>query len=179
MKWPSSGWAAPSSEELWNKTAEQLTWKPFKEAIADAGIEKKDIDAAWFATIFDAENVGKSAVRLATTLKLPYIPVTRIENFCASGTEAFRAACYAVNLRGRPTLPWPLGCEKLKDTGYGGLPDFGTLLERNNRIMLPNFTAPGDLPRRQRPTLQNTDLRRRRENVLWRTFPQRVTTTGP
>jgi acetyl-CoA C-acetyltransferase len=128
--------------ELWNRTAEELIVEAFEEAIADAGIEKKDINAAWFATIFDAENVGKSAVRLATTLKLPYIPVTRIENFCASGTEAFRAACYAV-ASGAADIALALGCEKLKDTGYGGLPDFGTLLGTDNRITLPNFTAPG------------------------------------
>jgi acetyl-CoA C-acetyltransferase len=128
--------------ELWNKTAEDLIVEAFQEAIADAGIEKKDINAAWFATVFDAENVGKSAVRMATTLKLPYIPVTRIENFCASGTEAFRAACYAV-ASGAADIALALGCEKLKDTGYGGLPDFGTLLGTDSRIMLPNLTAPG------------------------------------
>lgn len=128
--------------ELWNKTAENLIVEAFAEAIEDAGIEKKDIDAAWFATVFDEVNVGKSAVRLATTLKLPYIPVTRIENFCASGAEAFRAACYAV-ASGAADIALALGCEKLKDTGYGGLPEFGQLLGSDNRILLPDVTAPG------------------------------------
>ena len=128
--------------ELWNKTAEDLIVEAFMEALTDAGIDKKDINAAWFATEFDAENVGKSAVRLATTLKLPYIPVTRVENFCASGTEAVRAACYAV-ASGAADIALALGCEKLKDTGYGGLPDFGQLLGTDNRIILPNITAPG------------------------------------
>ena len=81
-------------------------------------------------------------MRLATTLKLPYIPVTRVENFCASGTEAVRAACYAV-ASGAADIALALGCEKLKDTGYGGLPDFGQLLGTDNRIILPNITAPG------------------------------------
>ena len=86
--------------------------------------------------------MGKSAVRLATTLKLPYLPVTRIENFCASGAEAFRAACYAV-ASGAADIALALGCEKLKDTGYGGLPEFGQLLGSDNRIFLPDVTAPG------------------------------------
>jgi acetyl-CoA C-acetyltransferase len=128
--------------ELWNKSAEDLIVEAFMEAMTDAGIDKKDIDAAWFATEFNEENVGKSAVRLATTLKLPYIPVTRVENFCASGTEAVRAACYAV-ASGAADIALALGCEKLKDTGYGGLPDFGQLLGTDNRIMFPNLTAPG------------------------------------
>jgi acetyl-CoA C-acetyltransferase len=128
--------------ELWGKTAEDLIVEAYQEAIADAGIEKKDIDAAWFATVFDEVNVGKSAVRLATTLKLPYLPVTRIENFCAAGTEAFRGACYAV-ASGAADIALALGCEKLKDTGYGGLPDMGQLLGIDNRIRFPNLTAPG------------------------------------
>ena len=36
------------------------------------------------------------SARRAVTLRLPYIPVTRVENFCATGTEAFRGAVYAV-----------------------------------------------------------------------------------
>ena len=54
-------------------------------------------------------------------LRLPFIPVTRVENYCASGTEAFRGAAYAV-ASGACDIALALGCEKLKDTGYGGLP---------------------------------------------------------
>jgi acetyl-CoA C-acetyltransferase len=36
-----------------------------------------------------------------------------------------------------------LGVEKLKDTGYGGLPDFGTLMGTESRITSTNMTAPG------------------------------------
>lgn len=128
--------------EHWGRTAEDLILEAYEEAMGDAGIDKRDLDAAWFGTVFDEENVGKSAVRLATTLKLPYLPVTRIENFCASGTEAFRGACYAV-ASGSADIALALGCEKLKDTGYGGLPDFGQLLGTDNRILMPNLTAPG------------------------------------
>jgi acetyl-CoA C-acetyltransferase len=128
--------------ELWNKSAEDLILEAFTAAVSDSGIDKKNIDAAWFATVFDEENVGKSAVRLASTLKLPYIPVTRTENFCASGTEAFRGACYAV-ASGAADIALAIGCEKLKDTGYGGLPDFGSLLGTDNRVLFPNVTAPG------------------------------------
>jgi acetyl-CoA C-acetyltransferase len=80
---------------------------------------------------------------LSLTLRLPFIPVTRVENFCATGTEAFRGAVYAV-ASGAYDICLALGVEKLKDTGYGGLPSFvgsdsGTLTWQ----WFPNITAPG------------------------------------
>ena len=39
---------------------------------------------------------GSSGLTLSRPLKIDYKPVTRVENFCATGSEAFRNACYAV-----------------------------------------------------------------------------------
>lgn len=128
--------------EHWDRSAESLVLEAFEEATGDAGIEKKDIDAAWLSTCFDEVNVGKSAIPLAAALKLPYLPVTRVENFCASGTEAIRAACYAV-ASGACDMALAVGVEKLKDIGYGGLPDFSQLRGIYNRLIFPNQTAPG------------------------------------
>ncbi len=128
--------------ELWDKGAEDLMVEAFKEAIEDAGIEPREIQAAWLSTCYEEISIGKSAMPLSTTLKFPFIPVTRVENLCASGTEAFRAACYAV-ASGAYDIVLALGVEKLKDTGYGGLPapqfTRGTL----NRMIIPNITPPG------------------------------------
>ena len=107
--------------ERWDKGAEELMVEAFEECLIDAGIEAKQIDAAWFGTCMEEVSVGKSAIPLATTLRLPFIPVTRVENYCATGTEAFRGACYAV-ASGAYDICLALGVEKLKDTGYGGLP---------------------------------------------------------
>jgi len=128
--------------EHWDRSAESLVVEAFEEALGDAGIEKKDIDAAWLSTCFDEVNVGKSAIPLAAALKLPYLPVTRVENFCASGTEAIRAACYAI-ASGSCDVALAVGVEKLKDIGYGGLPDFSQLRGIYNRLIFPNQTAPG------------------------------------
>jgi acetyl-CoA acetyltransferase len=84
--------------------------------------------------------VGKSAVPLAMTLRLPYIPVTRVENYCATGTEALRGAVYAV-ASGAADIALALGVEKLKDTGYGGLPQRGR--GALNDLFWPNLSAPG------------------------------------
>ena len=45
---------------------------------------------------FEEQHVGKSGIPLSVALRLGNVPVTRVENYCASGTEAFRGAVYAV-----------------------------------------------------------------------------------
>src|SRR4029079_1298620 len=82
--------------ERWDMDASDLMVEAYTEAVADAGIETKQIDAAWLATAIEEQHVGKSAVPLAVALRLPFIPVTRVENYCASGTQAFPGAGYAV-----------------------------------------------------------------------------------
>jgi acetyl-CoA C-acetyltransferase len=126
--------------ERWDSDAPDLMVEAYAEALADAGIETKQIDAAWLATAIEEQHVGKSAVPLATALRLPFIPVTRVENFCASGTEAFRGAVYAV-ASGAADIALALGVEKLKDTGYGGLPQRGRGVLNN--MTWPNLSAPG------------------------------------
>jgi len=131
--------------ELWDKSPEDLMIDAFKEVIQDAGIEKKDIQAAWQGgPEFNPGSVGDSALPLSQTLKLPFIPVTKVENMCASGTEAFRGACYAV-ASGSCDIAMALGMEKLKDTGYGGLPEFShwSTIGTKHRIIGANQTAPG------------------------------------
>jgi acetyl-CoA C-acetyltransferase len=128
--------------EHWDRSAESLAVEAFGEAMDDAGIEKKDINAAWLSTCFDEGNVGKSAIPLAAALKLPYLPITRVENLCASGSDAIRGACYAV-ASGACDIALAVGVEKLKDIGYGGLPDFSQLRGIYNRQIFPNQTAPG------------------------------------
>ncbi len=126
--------------ERWDAEAEDLIVEAYEEGLADAGIETNQIEAAWFATAIEEVHVGKSGLPLAMALRLPFIPVTRVENYCASGSEALRGAVYAV-ASGACDVALALGVEKLKDTGYGGLP-------QRNQGTLPsmwsaNLSAPG------------------------------------
>ena len=100
--------------ERWDKGVEDLIVEAAYEAFEDAGIEPKDIQAAWIGTVFS----GLSAITLAP-LQLQYIPVTRVENMCATGSEALRAASYAV-ASGVCDIALALGVEKLKDSGVTG-----------------------------------------------------------
>lgn len=125
--------------ERWDAGAEDLMVEAFAEAIADAGISRNDIDAAWLGCALDSINIGNSALPLAHGLRLPLVPVTRVENMCATGTEALRAASYAV-ASGAVKVGLALGVEKLKDTGYGGLPQMTKGL--HNDLWMPYGAAP-------------------------------------
>jgi acetyl-CoA C-acetyltransferase len=107
--------------ERWDMDADNLMVEAFDECIADAGIDVTQIDAAWLGVGFDAMNIGPSGLPLSIALRLPNIGVTKVENYCASGTESFRGAVYAV-ASGAADIALAMGVEKLKDTGYGGLP---------------------------------------------------------
>jgi len=129
--------------ERWDCGPEQLMIEAFQECIADAGIDKSQIQAAWFGQCYDEIGTGKGALGLPRTLQLPFIPVTRVENFCATGTEAFRGAVYAV-ASGACDIALAQGVEKLKDTGYGGLPAIDSVNSGSlTGQVMPNISAPG------------------------------------
>jgi acetyl-CoA C-acetyltransferase len=156
--------------ERWNTGAEGLMVEAFEEALADAGIELGQIDAAWLGSAVDDVNVGNSAIPLATALRLQRIPVTRVENMCATGTEALRAAVYAV-AAGACDIALALGVEKLKDTGYGGLPLRTKGLA--NDLWMPYGSAPGTFAQmasayEARHGLKHDDLKRAMAHVSWK-----------
>jgi acetyl-CoA C-acetyltransferase len=102
--------------ERWDASAGDLMVEATYEAYADAGIEPKDVQAAWLGTV----SSFRTGQPLAEALKLDYIPITRVENACATATDAFRNACYAV-AAGIYDIVLALGVEKLKDSGFSGL----------------------------------------------------------
>ncbi|UCG83122.1 MAG: acetyl-CoA acetyltransferase, partial [Dehalococcoidia bacterium] len=50
--------------ERWDKGPQGLMIEAVLEALEDAGIEKKDIEAAWSGTCYDEVSIGKSAIPL-------------------------------------------------------------------------------------------------------------------
>ncbi|WP_260287181.1 acetyl-CoA acetyltransferase [Peribacillus aracenensis] len=119
--------------EHFDKSVDDLLVEAAYEAFGDAGIEPTDIEAAWLGTMLS----GYAGFTLSGPLKTQFIPVTRVENMCATGSEAFRNACYAV-ASGAYDIVLAIGVEKLKDSGFSGLniprpPSDGTA---------PNISAP-------------------------------------
>jgi len=148
--------------ERWNDNPDDLMVEAYLEAMQDACIDATQIDAAWFSTHIDEVGTGKGGTPMSVALRLPNIAVTRVENFCAGGSEAFRGAVYAV-ASGAADIALALGVEKLKDTGYGGLPvgSAGTLLPQ----WMPNGSAPGNFAQlasayRQKHGISKEDLKR-------------------
>jgi acetyl-CoA C-acetyltransferase len=105
--------------ERWESGTADLLVESGFEALEDAGLEAKDIQAAWLGTQY--QNSGQI---LSRAMKFEYIPISRLENYCCTGTDAFRNACYAV-AAGIYDIVFVAGVEKLKDSGFSGLGDFG------------------------------------------------------
>jgi acetyl-CoA C-acetyltransferase len=103
--------------EHWDKSVDDLLVDAAQEALTSTGIAKGDVDAFWLGTLFS----GTSGLTLSRPLKIDYRPVSRLENYCATGSEAFRNACYAV-ASGAYDVVMAIGVEKLKDSGFSGLP---------------------------------------------------------
>jgi len=78
--------------EHWDKGPEDLLVDAAGEAYRSAGVDPDAVDAYWLGTM----GSGVSGLMLSEALKLPYKPVTRLENMCATGSEAIRNAAYAV-----------------------------------------------------------------------------------
>lgn len=106
--------------ENWTQSADDMLIDAAYEAMDSAGVAPVDIEAYWLGTQFS----GFSGLTLSIPLKANFRPVTRIENYCATGSDSFRNACYAV-ASGAYDLVMAAGVEKLKDSGFSGLPGIG------------------------------------------------------
>ncbi|MHA1301387.1 MAG: acetyl-CoA acetyltransferase [Candidatus Helarchaeota archaeon] len=109
--------------EQWKKNQYGLLREAAEGAFKDAGIQdpNKEIDAIWCGIQYYF--TGLSGGTAADAIKLYGKPVTRVENFCASGMDAFRNACYGV-ASGVNDVVLACGVEKLMDEGSAGLPGF-------------------------------------------------------
>jgi len=99
--------------ELYESSAEDLICDAVDEALADAGCARERIEAAWVGTVMST--FGGDA--LSDALKLFGRPMTRVQNYCASGMDAFRNACLAV-ASGQHDVALAVGFEKMRDGGY-------------------------------------------------------------
>ena len=156
--------------ERWDRGAEDLMAEAFDEALVDAGVERQQIEAAWYGCYGDSVSVGPSALPAAVALRLDGIPVSRVENMCTTGTEALRGAAYAV-AAGAVDIALAVGTEKLKDTGFGGLPPAfrGNL----NDMWLPCTSAPSNFAQlshgyEHKHGIQKDTIKRAMAHVSWK-----------
>ncbi|WP_041318725.1 thiolase C-terminal domain-containing protein [Mycolicibacter sinensis] len=82
-------------------------------ASVDKGLAKTDVQAAWFGALGTTD--GFPSGILADTLGLPDLPVTRVENSCATGNDAVRNALFGV-ASGAVDVALVIGADKLRET---------------------------------------------------------------
>ncbi len=149
---------------------DDLMFEAFTECLSDAGIGVETIQAAWYGNCVSGESMGGSATPMSVALRLPNIPVTRVENMCCTGTEAFRGAVYAV-AAGAVDIALALGIEKLKDTGFSGLPFIS--MGPKGDLWWSDFSAPGVFAQlasayAAKHNLPKEDLKRAMAHVSWK-----------
>ena len=130
------GMGCTSFGEFWDKDIVDLIVEASDEAFTDAGVTAKDMQAAWVG--YTVQDNAMTGIILSSALQLQYIPVTRVENACGTGAETIRGAALALASK-TYDLVLAVGFEKLKDSGWAGLPDQQSL--PSNRY--PDRTAPG------------------------------------
>ena len=83
-----------------DRTLKSLTAEAVREALADAGLEQREIEVAYMATAGTAVTVGQVMVPGQAALRemgIGGIPVINVENACASAATAFQQAVQMVN----------------------------------------------------------------------------------
>ncbi len=88
------------------------------EALADAGIRRSDVEAAFFANTAQGVVEGQHLVRgqiVLRALGFETIPVLNVENACASASTALNAA-FAYVASGQGDIALALGAEKMNAT---------------------------------------------------------------
>jgi len=124
------GMACTKFGERWDLGTDELVLQAAEGAFSSAGVTRADVDAYWLGTA----QSGMSGLLLARPLRINDKPVTRVENFCASGSEALRQAAYAV-ASGAYDVAMALGVEKLKDSGFQGANAFPIPSDGTNRTV--------------------------------------------
>jgi acetyl-CoA C-acetyltransferase len=102
--------------EHWDRGTDDLLEQAAHEAVEQTNATP---DAYWLGTA----QSGMSGITLARAIGVDDKPITRVENYCASGSEALRNAAYAV-ASGAYDVAMAIGVEKVKDAGYQGLNAF-------------------------------------------------------
>src|SRR5215207_2100346 len=101
--------------ELFTRGMKEMLPAALADALSsvDKGIDRSELQAAWFGQLGTAD--GFPAGVLADSCGLLDIPITRIENQCATGNDTLRNAAIAV-AGGAVDVALVIGADKLRET---------------------------------------------------------------
>ena len=106
--------------ENFDQSLQEMMVEAANSACSDAGVALDDVQAAWLGTFSPGFSGGKATITLADALKFRGRPISRVENYCATGTDAFRNAASAI-AAGQYDIVMVVGAEKLRDRAVRGL----------------------------------------------------------
>jgi len=98
-----------------NDSVKSLTAEAVRGVLADAGVEARDIEAAWFSNTRQPMLEGQNTVRGEIALRpigITGIPIANVENACASGSTALLQAMHAIQA-GAAEVALVVGAEKM------------------------------------------------------------------
>lgn len=98
-----------------DQSIKDLTAMTVTGCLKDAGVDKKSIQALWFSNSGWGDQKGQSCIRGQVALRpvgIDTIPITNVENACASGSTAFHHAWLGV-ASGLYDITMAVGAEKL------------------------------------------------------------------
>lgn len=103
--------------ENWSQSAEDMIVEAAFEAYTDAGLEdpQRQIDAVFCGALYPSRGTAE----VAEALKLFDLPITLVQNYCATGTDAFRCAAMSI-AAGLYETVLVVGFDKPKDRGVSG-----------------------------------------------------------
>ena len=104
-------------KEHWDCSTDDLVVSAIEECVqtTNGRVSLEQVDAFWVGT----QGSGMAGVTVSRPMHTQ-VPVTRVENYCATGSDSVRNAAYAV-ASGAYDVVMAVGVEKLKDSPYSGL----------------------------------------------------------
>ena len=103
--------------ENWDKAPEDMIVEAAFEAYEDAGIDEpqKQIEAVFCGAVYPSRGTAE----VADSLKLFGRPISMVQNYCATGTDAFRFGVFSIACGLYDTV-LVVGFDKPKDRGVSG-----------------------------------------------------------
>ncbi len=103
--------------ENWDKSPEDMIVEAAFEAYEDAGLEdpQRQVEAVFCGAVYPSRGTAE----VAEALKLFDRPISMVQNYCATGTDAFRYGVFSI-AAGMYDTVLVVGFDKPKDRGVSG-----------------------------------------------------------
>ncbi len=113
-----------------------LAQAPILDALEDAGVSCKQIQAAYCGSVFGGSCLGQKVLK---GIGISTIPILNVENACSSGSSAFREAWLGI-ASGMYDVALAFGADKLTALGGGAYP-LSDDIEADQGVLMPAVYA--------------------------------------